>query len=159
MDTSYRLDDAVLRIASAIGDPSRARMLYCLMDNKARAGTELALAANISPSTASVHLKRLITERLVKAQMNGKHRFYSLASPDVADALERLRVLAGSASRKRDNSVLSPLRVARSCYDHLAGVLGVTLHDRLKSLGWLSTTSARDPSYRLTAQGTAAIDV
>jgi DNA-binding transcriptional ArsR family regulator len=71
------LDTAVSRIAAAIGEPSRARMLYCLMDGHARTSTELAIVADASPSTASVHLHRLMTEQLVKVLVQGKHRYYS----------------------------------------------------------------------------------
>src|ERR1039458_4998482 len=81
---------AVSRIAAAIGEPARARMLYCLLDGHARTSTELAMVADVSPSTASVHLNRLKTERLVKVLIQGKHRYYSLEGPNVARALEGL---------------------------------------------------------------------
>ena len=99
MDAEQRTDDAASRIAAAIGEPARARMLYCLMDNHARTSTELAVVADVSPSTASVHLNRLQTERLVKVQAQGKHRYYSLEGEDVATVLEGLSVLAGVCSR------------------------------------------------------------
>src|SRR5580658_8689539 len=96
MDVDNHADHAVSRIAAAIGEPARARMLYCLMDNHARTSTELAVVAEVSPSTASVHLNRLKTERLVRVEVQGKHRYYSLEGPNVASALESLSVLAGS---------------------------------------------------------------
>src|SRR5260221_12672555 len=92
-------DHAVSRIAAAIGEPARARMLYCLMDGQARTSTELAVVADVSPSTASVHLHRLKTERLVNVLVQGKHRYYSLHGAHVAAALEALSVLAGGGSR------------------------------------------------------------
>ena len=82
------------RIAAAIGEPARARMLYCLMDNHARTGTELAVVADVSPSTASVHLNRLKTEGLVKVLAQGKHRYYSLPGAAVADLLESFEAKA-----------------------------------------------------------------
>src|ERR1035438_1298366 len=88
-------DDAVSRIAAAIGEPARARMLYCLSDGRARTSTELAVVADVTPSTASVHLQRLKTERLVKVLAQGKHRYYSLENADVAGVLEALSLLAG----------------------------------------------------------------
>src|SRR5471030_1121221 len=88
-------DASLSRIAAAIAEPSRARMLCCLMDGHARTSTELSVVAEVSPSTASVHLNRLRAERLVKVQVQGKHRFYSLEGPEVAGALEGLSVLAG----------------------------------------------------------------
>ncbi len=100
MNVDDRADAAVSRIAAAIGEPARARMLYCLMDGHARTSTELAMVADVSPSTASVHLNRLKTERLVKVVVQGKHRYYSLEGPNVAGALEGLSVLAGGRSRQ-----------------------------------------------------------
>lgn len=111
------------------------------MDNHARTSTELAVVAGVSPSTASVHLNRLQTEGLVKVQAQGKHRYYSLEGEDVAGVLEGLSVLAGSARGKFVPRTPSRLRAARTCYDHMAGVLGVSLHDRFRALGWLAADS------------------
>src|ERR1700733_7937954 len=86
----------VARVAAAIAEPARTRMLYCLMDGHARTSTELAIVAEVSPSTASVHLARLKDQQLVTVVTQGKHRYYSLDGPDVASALEALTVLAGS---------------------------------------------------------------
>src|ERR1700730_18188437 len=97
MNVETHADAAASRIAAAIGEPARARMLYCLMDGRARTSTELAMVADVSPSTASVHLTRLKTDRLVKVLVQGKHRYYSLAGPDVATTLEGLSVLAGAS--------------------------------------------------------------
>ncbi len=153
-------DAAVAGIAAAIGEPARARILFCLMDGHARTSTELSVVAEVSPSTASVHLNRLKAERLIKVLVQGKHRFYSLEGPGVARALESLSVLAG---RSRDNfvpSTPSELRVARTCYDHMAGTLGVSLHDRFKTLRWLSAGSRNsNNSYDLTPAGTKSLQV
>jgi DNA-binding transcriptional ArsR family regulator len=140
-------DAAVARIAATIGEPARARMLCCLLDGHARTSTELALVAEISPSTASVHLSRLKTERLVQVAVQGKHRYYSLEGPHVARTLEGLNVLAGGSSSAFVPNTPSRLRAARTCYDHLAGTLGVALHDRLLALGWL------DEKYEATQNG------
>ncbi len=152
-------DAAVSRIAAAIGEPSRARILYCLMDGHARTSTELAVVAEVSPSTASVHLNRLKTEHLVKVLVQGKHRFYSLEGPNVANALEGLSVLAGISRGKFVPSTPRQLRVARTCYDHMAGTVGVLLHDRFKALGWLSADSTGgDNAYDLTLNGAKAVE-
>jgi DNA-binding transcriptional ArsR family regulator len=149
-------DAAVARIAAAIGEPARARMLYSLMDNHARTATELAVIAGVSPATASVHLNRLKTERLVKVQVQGKHRYYSLEGADVAAVLEGLSVLSGCRV-KFVPCTPSRLRAARTCYDHLAGTLGVGLHDRFKTLQWLSEDSTDGHnSYDLTPRGMKA---
>jgi DNA-binding transcriptional ArsR family regulator len=149
------IDAAVPRIAAAIGEPARARMLYCLLGDQARTATELALVADVSPSTASVHLNRLQAERLVRVFVQGRHRYYSLGGPHVADVLESLSVLAGSPRAPFTPSTPNELRAARTCYDHLAGSLGVMLHDRLTTLGWLQP--ATDDAYDLTPKGAKAL--
>jgi DNA-binding transcriptional ArsR family regulator len=152
-----RSDAAASRIAAAIGEPARARMLYCLFDGRARTSTELAVVAEVSPSTASAHLHRLQALKLVKVFAQGRHRYYSLEGRRVAAALEALSVLAGSPRHAFVPSAPSPLRAARTCYDHIAGTLGVGLHDRFRSLGWLSAPSPRSNAYELSAGGAKAL--
>jgi DNA-binding transcriptional ArsR family regulator len=141
------VDGAAAHIAAAIGEPARARMLFCLMDNHAPTATELAVVAEVSPSTASVHLHRLKTQGLVKVVAQGKHRYFSLQGAEVARVLESLSVLAGGPGRKFVPHTPNRLRAARTCYDHIAGALGVQLHDRLESAGWITR------SYDLTPSG------
>src|SRR5262245_57503655 len=131
-------DDAVSAIAAAIGEPARARMLYSLVDGHARTSTELAAVAGVTPSTASVHLQRLKAQGLVKLLAQGKHRYYSLESPQVAAALEALSVLAGGRPERFEPNTPYRLRAARTCYDHIAGTLGVELHDRFLERRWLA---------------------
>ncbi len=144
-------DSAVAGIAAAIGEPARARMLYSLLDGHARTSTELAMVAEVSPSTASVHLSRLKTEHLVRVQVQGKHRYYSLEGRSVAAALEGLSVLAGGPRGRFVPNTPHRLRTARTCYDHMAGALGVAVHDRFHALGWLSG------AYNVTAAGARAL--
>jgi DNA-binding transcriptional ArsR family regulator len=158
MNVEHHADAAVARIAAAIGEPARARILFCLMDGHARTSTELAVVAEVSPSTASVHLNRLKAERLIKVLIQGKHRIYSLEGRDVARALEGLSVLAGASHEEFVPSTPGPLRAARTCYDHIAGALGVQLCDRFKALRWLEVESGNGgDSYGLTPSGTKAI--
>jgi DNA-binding transcriptional ArsR family regulator len=159
MNVMHRGDAAVSKIAAAIGEPARARILFCLMDGHARTSTELSVVAGVSPSTASVHLHRLNTARLVKVFVQGKHRYYSLEGPDVAAVLEGLSVLAGGPRNKFMPNTPNRLCAARTCYDHIAGRVGVSLHDRFSALGWLSETSTRhDDTYELTSAGTRAFE-
>lgn len=159
MDVEHFDETAVSRIAAAIGEPARARMLYGLLDDRARTATELALIAGVSPSTASVHLNRLRAERLVRVRVQGKHRYYSLEGPDVSGVLESLNVLAGASRAKFVPSTPSRLRGARRCYDHLAGTLGVQLYDRFSALGFLAPASADgSDGCDLTAAGVAAFE-
>jgi DNA-binding transcriptional ArsR family regulator len=153
MNVEVHADEAVSGIAAAIGEPARARMLYCLVDGRARTSTELAMVANVTPSTASVHLQRLKTQRLVKVFAQGKHRYYSLEGANVAAALEALSVLAGGSRDVFVPNTPNGLRSARTCYDHIAGTLGVLLHDRFQALGWLSGASGTDNVYDLTPVG------
>jgi DNA-binding transcriptional ArsR family regulator len=157
MDVAQYADDAVSRIAAAIGEQARARMLFCLVDGHARTSTELAVVANVSPSTASVHLHRLRAAHLVNVVVQGKHRYYSLEGPHVARALEGLSVIAGSVRGTFAPHAPSRLRIARTCYDHMAGTLAVSLHDRFQARGWLAIGStASDSTYDLTRDGTEA---
>jgi DNA-binding transcriptional ArsR family regulator len=153
-------DTAVSEVAAAIGEPARARMLYCLIDGRARTSTELAVVADVTASTASVHLQRLKTQRLVKVLAQGKHRYYSLEGANVAAALEALSVLAGGTRKPFVPNTPNRLRAARTCYDHMAGTIGVLLHDRFKALGWLSTAtgSRRADSYDVTPNGAKAFE-
>jgi DNA-binding transcriptional ArsR family regulator len=155
MNVTLDGDTAVSRIAAAIGEPARARILYCLMDGHARTSTELAVVARVSPSTASVHLQRLRTAHLIRVVVQGKHRYYSLEGPDVANVLEGLSVLAGGARDKFVPNTPNRLCAARTCYDHMAGRVGVSLHDRFHTLGWLSDS---DNTYELTSAGTRAFE-
>jgi DNA-binding transcriptional ArsR family regulator len=132
-------------------------MLYCLLDGHARTSTELAMVAEVSPSTASAHLNRLRGEDLIRLSVQGKHRYYSLAGPSVAAALEGLSILAGSPVRKFVPNTPNRLRAARTCYDHIAGTLGVSLHDRFLAARWLFADST-DTTYELTPQGTLAME-
>ena len=153
MNAQLHTDLAVSRIADAIGEPARVRILYSLLDGHARTSTELATVAEVSPSTASVHLNRLKSEQLIKVLVQGKHRYYSLQSGEVANALEALNVLAGGSHEKFVPSTPNYLRAARTCYDHIAGTLGVGLCDRINVLGWVSNPSVKDDRYDLTPKG------
>jgi DNA-binding transcriptional ArsR family regulator len=159
MNVEGEADAAVSRIAAAIGEPARASMLYCLLDGRARTSTELAMVAEVTPSTASVHLQRLKAERLVKVLAQGKHRYYSLEGASVAAALEALSVLAGGKRNAFMPNTPNRLRTARTCYDHIAGTLGVALHDRIQVMGWLADgpgASGGENAYELTPRGANA---
>src|SRR6516162_2494832 len=136
MNVEQERDRLVSDIAAAIGEPARVRILYCLLDGRSRTSTELAVVANVSPSTASAHLNRLRRERLIKVFIQGKHRYYSLEGPNVASALEGLSVIAGGSRPKFVPNTPSRLRNARSCYDHMAGALAVAIHNHFKEMRW-----------------------
>jgi len=148
-------DTHLARLAGAIAEPARARMLCCLLDGHARTATELAAVGEVAASTASAHLARLKEQRLVESVAQGKHRYFRLAGSDVAAMLEGLLVVAGAPRGEFQPSTPSRLRAARTCYDHMAGKAGVALHDRLHAQGWLQ---ADGDVYELTAQGAVALE-
>jgi DNA-binding transcriptional ArsR family regulator len=154
MDVRQTADEAVSSIATAIGEPARTRMLLCLVDGLARTSTELAVIGEVSPPTASVHLNRLKAEGLVSVQVQGRHRYYSLAGPNVARALECLSILAGDSRTVFIPKTPERLRAARTCYDHAAGAVAVLLHDRLMALRWTQRVVHKSgSSYELTPMG------
>jgi len=130
-------------------------MLYCLLDGHARTGTELAILAEVSPSTASVHLARLVQHQLVTVQSQGRHRYVSLAGASVARALEALTVVAGTGAQFVPNTPMH-LRSARTCYDHMAGHVAVLLRQRFEDLQWI-LAHKRGGNYELTQTGSKAL--
>jgi DNA-binding transcriptional ArsR family regulator len=123
----------IAEIASLIGDPARANMLTTLMDGRALTATELGLAAGIAPSTASGHLSKLLEGEMVSVTAAGRHRYYRLKSAKVAHLLEELTSFAvdGPPRHRPKSRCDEAMARARTCYDHLAGKLGVALANRL----------------------------
>lgn len=151
------MEIGVARMAAAIGEPARARMLYSLLDGHARTSTELAIVAEVSPSTASVHLARLAAQRLVQVLSQGRHRYYSLAGPSIARAMEALTFAAAGARSDFVPSTPSHLRSARTCYDHMAGRTAVELRERLEQMQWLAPSPSDATSYEVTRSGSEAL--
>jgi DNA-binding transcriptional ArsR family regulator len=126
---------AFTEIAALAGDPTRAGMLHALMDGRALTASELARVAGVTPQTASGHLARLATAGLLAVERQGRHRYHRLASPAVAQMMESIMQVASGLGASRQRFFVGPrdaaLRAARTCYDHLAGRLGVALTDAL----------------------------
>jgi DNA-binding transcriptional ArsR family regulator len=121
--------------AALLGDPARANMLAALMDGRALTAKELAFAAHVTPQTASGHLAKLSDGGLLAGEKQGRHRYYRLASPQVGQMLEGVMALAGPEPARTTWRGGEALRTARTCYDHLAGRLGVALADALAAQG------------------------
>ena len=138
---------ALAETAALVGNPGRAAMLMALMDGRALTAAELARAAGITPQTASEHLGRLTTAGLLSRQCQGRHHYHRLASPAVAHMLETIMEAsaAGEAQRPLRPVVTGPrdkaMRAARTCYDHLAGQLGVRLADALGERGYVELSN------------------
>jgi DNA-binding transcriptional ArsR family regulator len=131
-------------IAALAGEPARAGMLHALMDGRALTASELAHAAGIAPQTASGHLARMTAAGLLRVEKQGRHRYHRLASPAVAQMMESIMQVASDVASDL-RPTLRPLsvgprdaalRAARTCYDHLAGRLGVALADALVAGGY-----------------------
>ena len=132
-------------VAALAGDLARAGMLRALMDGRALTASELARVAGVTRQTASGHISRMATAGLVSVEKQGRHRYHRLASPVVAQMLETIMQVASGPGATRPPLVVGPrdaaLRLARTCYDHLAGRLGVALADTLIEHGYLELTS------------------
>ncbi len=120
-------------VASLIGDESRAAMLLCLLGGRSLPAAELARAARVTPQTASAHLAKLEAGGLVVHESYGRHRYYRLTNADVGLALESLNAVAAPKPIRslRESDQSHALQFARTCYDHLAGKVGVALTERL----------------------------
>ncbi len=124
--------------AALMADPARARMLAALMGGEAMTAGELARIAGVVPATASGHLARLVEGGLIAVHAQGRHRYHRLASEEVAAAIETLGGLAARIAPPRPWKHGEAARHARLCWNHLAGRLGVALHERLTGAGWLT---------------------
>jgi DNA-binding transcriptional ArsR family regulator len=121
-------------VAALVGDTARARMLDALSDGRALTAGELAFTASVTPPTASAHLARLVDGGLLAVLRQGRHRYYRLASPRVADMIEQIMLVAavdGPPRYRPRSSRDDDFALARSCYDHLAGRLGVAIADAM----------------------------
>jgi DNA-binding transcriptional ArsR family regulator len=134
--------ESVARYAAMLADRSRAAMCLALMDGRAWTAGELARHAGIAAPTASEHLTHLVEAGLLTEERQGRHRYVRLAGPEVARLIEDLAVAAGQPAPTRSLRAVraaQDLAVARTCYDHLAGTLGVWLFDAMVGGGLLST--------------------
>jgi DNA-binding transcriptional ArsR family regulator len=164
-------DTNLAALGAVIAEPARARILLALGDGRALPASVLAAEASMAPSTASAHLARLLESGLVTVRPQGRHRYYALAGPDVGELIETLARLSPVAPVRslREGTRAHALRRARTCYDHLAGRLGVALfgalideglvvggsgrHVHAEASGDRLSGPGRDFNYRLTASG------
>jgi len=142
----------VASVASLMADAGRARMLFALLDGREASATSLASVAGVSPQSASAHLHRLVAGGLLEARSAGRQRLFRLASVRVAAAIESLASIAPAApvTSMSEHSTMERLREARSCYDHLAGRLGVGITDALLAK---HAIALRLETFRLTRRG------
>jgi DNA-binding transcriptional ArsR family regulator len=132
-------DADIAPVATLLADAARVAMLWALSDGREVAASELARVAGVTRPTASVHLARLAAANLVSVRSDGRYRHYRLARPELVQALEALAILAPPAAPRthRQARIGRAVRAARTCYDHLAGRLGVGLTQTLVERGAL----------------------
>jgi DNA-binding transcriptional ArsR family regulator len=124
---------SITYIAGLIGESGRIQMLTMLLDGRGHSASELAMAAGVSPQTASSHLSKLLAGGLIVSQRSGRQRLFRLKNTDVAVAIEAL----GALAKDSQASAVSEIRFARTCYDHLAGMLAIALRNELLRTGAL----------------------
>ncbi|HUQ75697.1 MAG TPA: helix-turn-helix transcriptional regulator [Burkholderiales bacterium] len=153
-------DPEISRVARLLADPARARILRTLLDGTMRPAGELAFAAQISAQSASAHLAKLTRGGLLLLEAQGRHRYFRLASPQVADAVETLGSLSIAARPRAPRPPAIPKATptqflhSRTCYDHLAGEMAVRVCEAMQKAGWLV---ARERDFRLTPAGEARL--
>ena len=135
--------------AALLAEPTRAAIVMALMDGRSRCAKHLAMDAGVTPQTASAHLRQLVEGRLLACRREGRNRHYSIADGEIAQAVE---VLARIAPQRPASAAARPLRFARSCYDHLAGQLGVAITEAAERRGLVSFA---DGELRLGEHGRA----
>jgi DNA-binding transcriptional ArsR family regulator len=147
----------IAEFATLISDASRASMLMHLLDGRSWTATELGKVAAVSPSTASVHLKKLARAELIRVTPAGRHRYFRLASAEVAQLLEQFALFASTSTATTPGATRasSSLRNCRLCYNHMAGRLGTAITESMVSKGWLLED---DPWFRLTELGREELD-
>jgi DNA-binding transcriptional ArsR family regulator len=148
MDAKFSLAST----AALIADPGRAAMLTALLHGRALAAGELARAANVSPQSASMHLSQLLEGGLVKVAQTGRHRYYQISSPAVAHAVEALGVIS-SPRRQKPIGEGDAISYARTCYDHLAGAMAVSLVESLQNRRFLVASAESDRDFDVTKAG------
>jgi DNA-binding transcriptional ArsR family regulator len=141
-------------VAALLADRTRSAILSSLLDGEPRSAGELALSAGVSPQVASNHLARLFQGGLLLREATGRQRHYRLAGEEVAQALEALAALKPPTPVLAAPAVPEGLRFARTCYDHLAGTLGVAVREALTGAGWLLADRS---GYRTSAKADAGL--
>lgn len=136
IDDNDSLELSMAAVAAAMSDPSRIKMLCALMDGRAWTATELSIVADVAASTASAHLARLFSEKLVTCLSQGRHRYYRLAGHDIAELIEMMMGISWKRIPAPQTRAPLQLRATRTCYDHLAGEIAVRIYDVMVSRGW-----------------------
>lgn len=160
------MDEApdISRIANLLADAARARIVWTLIDGTTRPAGELAYAANISAQSASAHLAKLVEGGLLEAEAQGRHRYFRIASAEVASLIEGIASLGAATRSRAPRSVrpaLEPIQFlrARTCYGHLAGEMAVKVLEAMLKQRWLNADGRDYSITRLGEAKLAALDI
>jgi DNA-binding transcriptional ArsR family regulator len=146
------VEEKFVSVTRLIGEQARAKMLWNLLDGRAYTASELALSAEVSVTSASNHLAKLLEADIVKVETQGRHRYFSFSRPEVAYAVESLANLVDHNLRGAITTAKEPggLKYCRTCYDHLAGFVGVRITDAFERKGFIEKQHA---IYNVTDRG------
>lgn len=138
-------------ITSLIGDPIRSTVLWTLLDGRAYTATELAICADTSAQNISMHLSKLVQADLLTVESQGRHRYYRFSRQEVAYAIEALANLVSHKNDAKENTTdISDIKYCRTCYDHLAGKVGVLITEKLVLQKMIEL---QNKTYTLTTKG------
>ncbi|WP_281321790.1 ArsR/SmtB family transcription factor [Flavobacterium aestivum] len=146
------MENQFKQIATLIGDPTRATIMWSLLEGKAFTATELAIAVNTSPQNISMHLTKLVQADLLVVESQGRHKYYRFARKEIAYAIEAMISLVppSISTQNTKTEKVSGIKHCRTCYDHLAGKVGVALTDSLLQQQLLIDTSGR---FEISSEG------
>src|SRR5580658_6199370 len=132
-----KMENGITHIASLIGEPVRAKILWSLMDGRAYTARELAIGVDTTPQNLSMHLSKLLRAGLLSVEVQGRHRYYTFSRAEVAAVIEAMANLipVGQAAKMDADTV--PIKFCRTCYDHLAGKVGVSIMEGMIRQKWL----------------------
>jgi DNA-binding transcriptional ArsR family regulator len=125
------MENSITEIASLIGEPVRANILWTLMDGRAYTARELAIGVETTPQNLSMHLSKLLRAGLLSVEAQGRYRYYTFSRPEVADLIEAMANLIPAEQVVRKDMDAVPIKFCRTCYDHLAGKVGVSIAESL----------------------------
>jgi len=146
------VQEKFILVSGLICEPTRAKMLWNLLDGRAYTASELSSIADISATSASNHLARLLEADIVKVEIQGRHRYYSFSNPEVAYVVEALANLVNSDSGNKDKKeiAVNGIKFCRTCYDHLAGYVGVKVVEALEQKRYIKKSGTL---YTVTTKG------
>lgn len=147
-----QVEEIFVSISGLICEPTRARILWSLLDGRAYTASELAIAADVSATAISNHLSKLLEADIVKVEIQGRHRYYSFSKPEIAYVIESLANLASDKIVGKDKKSVATngVKFCRTCYDHLAGVVGVKVVEALEKNSLLKKS---ETAYTVTVKG------